>query len=296
MIGRGDRIQFLLTVAMLVFLASCDSGAPEAPAGSTSGDASVPTNEAQTSNAVEQPPREAPERQVVSDRLPYAEVDEELVYGHFVFPADMVDPLPGVIVIHERWGLDDRTRALADRIAAQGYVVLAVDLYGGKMASDASGASGMMAELDANPELANENIRQAYQFLADSGQAPKVGVLGWSLGGTWALNAALLLPDSLDAVVMFYGQISDNEEQLALLEAPLLGLFGSEDRGVTADSVAAFRAALEGLGKDYEIEVYPNAGHAFADPNAPNYNADVAEAAWARAIAFLGRHLSAGTH
>ena len=90
MVGRNDRIHFLLTVTMLVFLVSCDSGAPEAPADSTVRDAVAPTNDVQPSSAVDQPRREVPERQVVSDRLPYAEVDEELVYGHFVFPADMV--------------------------------------------------------------------------------------------------------------------------------------------------------------------------------------------------------------
>jgi carboxymethylenebutenolidase len=296
MIGRGDRIQYLVAAVTLVLLASCDSGSPEATVGAVAPDTTPSASAAPAGTAGGEPSGEVTEREVVSDRLPYAEVNDELVYGHFAFPADMVDPLPGVIVIHERWGLDERTRALADRVAGKGFVVLAVDLYGGKTAHDAPSARALMVERVENPEPANENIRQAYQFLVDSGQAPKIGVLGWSLGGTWALNAALLLPDSIDAAVVYYGQVSDNEERLAPLQAPLLGIFGAEDRGVTAETVAGFRAALENLGKEFEIEVYPNAGHSFADPGAPNYNAEAAEAAWTRTVAFLGEHLLAGAN
>jgi len=237
---------------------------------------------------------EQPERPVIAETLPYAEVDEQLQYGHFSFPADMVDALPGVIVIHERWGLDDRTRALADRIAGQGYVVLAVDLYGGMAAADAASARNLMVELVENPEPANSNLVQAHQFLVDSGQAPRIGVLGWSLGGSWALNAALLMPDSLDAAVIYYGQVTDNEERLRALTVPVLGLFGRDDRGVTMDSVKGFETALDNLGKEYELEIYTGVGHAFADPGALNYNREAAEEAWSRAVEFLDRHLLPG--
>lgn len=236
-----------------------------------------------------------PDRPVVAETLPYAEVDEQLVYGHFAFPADMVDPLPGLIVIHERWGLDDGVRAQADRLAAQGYVVLAVDLFGGKTATDIAAARPLMVQVIENAELANDNIRQAYQFLIDSGQSPAIGALGWSFGGGWALNTALLFPDDLDAAVIYYGQVTDNAERLKPLNVPILGLFGAKDRGVTSDSVKAFQAALEGLGKDFQIEMYPNAGHAFADPGAGTYNSEAAEQAWGRSIEFLGRHLVEST-
>jgi carboxymethylenebutenolidase len=237
---------------------------------------------------------EPPERPVIAETLPYAEVDEQLQYGHFSFPADMVDPLPGVIVIHERWGLDDRTRALADRIAGQGYVVLAVDLFGGAAATDAASARSLMVELVENPEMANSNLVQAHQFLIDSGQAPRIGVLGWSLGGSWALNAALLMPDSLDAAVIYYGQVTDNEARLRALTVPVLGLFGRDDRGVAMDSIEGFETALDNLGKEYELEIYPGVGHAFADPGAPTYNREAAEEAWLRTVEFLDRHLLPG--
>jgi len=233
----------------------------------------------------------APARPVVAETLPYAEVDEQLVYGHFAFPADMVDPLPGIIIIHERWGLDDGVRNLADRIAGQGFVVLAVDLYGGSTATDIADARDLMVRVLDNRQLANQNIRQAYNFLIESGQAPRIGSLGWSFGGGWALSAAALLPDELDAAVIYYGQVTENEEWLAPITAPVLGLFGAKDRGVTVAVVRSFEAAMERLDKDYEIEIYPDAGHAFADPGSSNYNAGAAKLAWTRMLEFLNTHL-----
>lgn len=282
------RVPALLAGTMCL-LAACDSGPRQesAPTGSEQ-PPSVdlpPTRPAETS-------QDEPERAVIAETLPYAEVDEQLIYGHFAFPADMIEPLPGVIVIHERWGLDDRTRALADRIAGHGYIVLAVDLYGGQTADDAAAARELMVGLLENPEPANSNLMQARQFLSESAESPSIGVLGWSLGGSWALNAALLMPDTLDAAVIYYGQVTGNEDHLQALNIPVLGLFGGNDRGVTAASVAEFEAALENLGKEFEMQVYPEAGHAFADPGAPNYNREAAEDAWSRTIAFLDRHLS----
>ena len=238
------------------------------------------------------PAETAPQRPVVAETLPYAEVDEELVYGHFVFPADMVDPLPGVIVIHEWWGLNDEVRAMADRIAAEGYVVLAVDLFGGSSTRSPADARQLMVNVVENPQLANENISQAYQFLVDSGQAPRIGALGWDFGGGWALNTAMLFPEDLDAVVIYYGQVTDNQARLEPVNVPILGLFGANDRGIPVAIVRNFEQALEILRKDYEIEIYAGVGHAFANPTGPNYNAAIAEQAWARALEFLSQHLS----
>jgi carboxymethylenebutenolidase len=128
--------------------------------------------------------------------------------------------------------------------------------------------------------------------LADSAQAPRIGSLGWCFGGGWSLNTALLFPDQLDASVIYYGQVTDSEERLAPLDVPILGLFGEKDNGITVDSVEGFEQALENLGKTYEIEIYANAEHAFANPSGNNYNAAVAELAWNRTIEFLELHLS----
>lgn len=235
-----------------------------------------------------------PQRDVVAETLAYAEVDDELVYGHFVFPSDMVDPLPGLIVVHEWWGLNDGVRAMADRLAAEGYIVLAVDLFGGKTAETPPAARELMLAALQKPQLAEENLRQAYEFIRDTGGAPQIGSLGWCFGGAWALNTALLFPDELDAAVIYYGQVPADEDRLAPLNVPILGLFAENDRGIPVESVTEFGQTLEALGKVYEIEIYPGVGHAFANPSGTSYDAEVAAQAWDRTVEFLRRHLSVG--
>ena len=283
------RLAIVLTMVVSVVTA-CDTGT--SPATPTESAGSPPPTGSGTASRTGDASGETEERPVVAESLPYAEVDDQLVHGHFAFPADMVDPLPGIIVIHERWGLDDRTRALADRLAGQGYVVLAVDLFGGQTASDVSDARNLMVQVVENPELANENIRQAYQFLSDSGQAPSIAALGWSFGGNWALNAAMLFPDELSAAVIYYGQVSNNEERLLPINVPILGLFGEQDKGVTIETVREFEQTLEALGKNYEIEIYAEAGHAFADPSSSNFKPEIAELAWEKVLSFLDFHLT----
>lgn len=236
--------------------------------------------------------REAPARPVISDaRLPYAEVGNELVYGYFSAPADVFEPLPALIVIHEWWGLNDNVRAMADRLAAEGYMVLAVDLYAGDTADTPEAARRLMLGVVENPEAAHENLRMAHDFLSKAG-APRIGSLGWCFGGAWSLNAAKLLGDDLDAAVVYYGQVTDDEEKLAGIEAPILGLFAADDRGIKVDSVNAFREALDRLRKPNEIHIYPGVGHAFANPTGRNYDAETAQDAWARTLDFLGRYMS----
>ena len=237
----------------------------------------------------------APAREVISDpRMAYAEVGDELVYGYFTAPADVAEPLPALILIHEWWGLNDNIRAMADQLAGQGYMVLAVDMYGGQVAGDPSEARQLMLEVVEEPELANDNIRAAYAFLETAG-APRIGALGWCFGGGWSLNTARLFPDDLDASVIFYGRVTADEEALRPVNAPILGLFGAEDTGIPVASVEAFRASLERLRKDYEIHIYPGVGHAFANPTGSNYDADAAKDAWNKTLEFLARHLSASS-
>lgn len=234
----------------------------------------------------------APTRAVISDpKMAYAEVRDELVYGYFSAPSDVFEPLPAIIVIHEWWGLNDNVRAMADRLAGEGYMVLAVDLYQGKTADSAAGARALMLQVVEDPEPAKENLRAAYAFLRTAG-APRIGSLGWCFGGGWSLGTAQLFPDDLDATVIYYGQVTDDEEKLRPIRSPILGLFAADDSGIKLESVEAFGAALERLRKDHEIHIYPGVGHAFANPTGTNYNAAAATDAWNKTLAFLGRHLS----
>jgi len=234
----------------------------------------------------------APARPVISERLPYAEIGDELVYGHFVFPADMVDPLSAIIVIHEWWGLNDNVRAMADRLAGEGYIVLAVDLFGGASTMSPELARQQMLKVVENPEAANQNLRMAHEFVSNTAGAPRVATLGWCFGGGWSLNAAMLFPDELDAAVIYYGQVTDDAERLRPISSPILGLFGAADAGIPVDSVERFKTALQKLRKNHEIHVYPGAEHAFANPTGSAYNASAAEDAWEKTLAFLKLHLA----
>jgi len=291
--GRG----LMLGLASLALLAAaCDSGSSDSEdvdKGAARANVDAMSREHADDTAAPSPAAQiAPRRAVVSERLPYAEVNDELVYGHFVFPTDMIDPLPAVIVIHEWWGLNDNVRAIADRLAGEGYIVLAIDLFAGETATNPEQARQQMLKVVENPERAAENIRGAYDFVGSTAGAPRIGSLGWCFGGGWSLNAAMLLPDKLDATVIYYGRLTDDEDKLRPITSPILGLFGAADKSITVESVQKFEAALERLRKSYEVHIYPGADHAFANPTGNAYNAAAAEDAWRRTLDFLDLHLA----
>jgi carboxymethylenebutenolidase len=297
-ISHPMRGLMLAITALPLLLSGCGGDDPGATAADKkAGRANVEAMSREHADDTSEPSAGAkfePRRPVVAERLPYAEVDDELVYGHFAFPEDMIEPLPAVIIIHEWWGLNDNIRSVAERLAGEGYIVLAIDLFGGNVADNPEAAKALMASVVENPGPANENIRQAYDFVSTTAGAPKTGSLGWCFGGGWSLNTAMLFPDDLDAVVIYYGQVTDDEDRLHDISAPILGLFGGKDRGIPVDSVKRFEAALERLRKQYEIHIYPDARHAFANPTGRAYDAEVADDAWRRTLEFLGTHLGAG--
>ena len=235
-----------------------------------------------------------PARPVISQTMAYTEYKNELVYGYFSAPADMFEPLPAVIMIHEWWGLNDNIRSMANRLAGEGYIVFAVDLFHGEVANTAGMARALMMEVIEDPEPSKENIRAAFEFVSITADAPRVGSIGWCFGGGWSLNTAQLFPEGLDAAVIYYGQVTADEDMLRPIGAPTPGLFGADDRTNKVESVEAFRDALQRLRKNHEIHVYPGVGHAFANPTGRNYEAESAEDAWRRTLEFLDLHLSIG--
>ena len=286
-----------VTLATMLLLAGCDKGDSAAPGAATEADRenveAMAREHAEDTTEASAGAQIAPQKAVISERLPYGEVADELVYGHFVFPADMIEPLPAVIVIHEWWGLNDNVRAMADRLAAEGYIVLAVDLYGGDVATTPDEARRRMSRVVENQDRASENIRQAYEFVSTTAGAPRIASLGWCFGGGWSLTTAMLFPDELDAAVIYYGQVTADEDALRPLNMPLLGLFGGADQGIPVASVNAFKDALGHLRKDHEVYIYPDAEHAFANPTGTAYKQDAAEDAWQKTLTFLGRTLVA---
>jgi carboxymethylenebutenolidase len=235
----------------------------------------------------------APAAEVVAGEVQYATVDGRPVTGYLARHEEGTGG-PALIVIHEWWGLNDNIRAMARRLAGEGYTALAVDLYRGQVADERDAAYQLMKATNAEPGIAEDNLRQADRFLREELDASAVASIGWCFGGAWSLNTALLMPDTLDAAVIYYGHLVDDAERLATLEMPILGLFGAEDQGIPVESVNRFSATLEELGKDATIIVYPGADHAFANPSGHNYQPEAAEAAWQETVAFLAEKLKGG--
>ena len=278
---------FVVIALSSLLLMGCSS---EQPGDSSSSQTNTASAQSSDNNRGELQAR-AQEREVTSESMAYAEVGDELVHGYFVAPADMFEPLPAVIMIHEWWGLNDDVRAKADQLAAAGYIVFAVDLFGGKTATTPSAARGLMLSVVEDPESASENLQSAYRFVSEIAGAPAVATLGWRFGGTWALNTALLLPDYIAAVVVYYAQVTADEEKLGPVSAAVLGLFAGDDSSVKRESVEAFRGALQGLRKDFDIQIYDGVRQGFANEDATNYDKNAADDAWQRTTEFLQLHL-----
>lgn len=208
--------------------------------------------------------------------------------GYFARPDDEKS-YPGVVMIHEWWGLNDHIKEQARQLAEQGYMVLAVDLYGGRVATSSAEAQLLTQAVSQNQSGATANLRAAVQYLRQR-DARKIASLGWCFGGGQSLQLALS-GESLDATVVYYGTLVNDQQQLSAITWPVLGIFGGEDQVVSTSSVAQFDAALTALGVDHEIHVYPGVGHAFANPSGDNYSSAEAQDAWTETLTFLQEKL-----
>jgi len=198
---------------------------------------------------------------------------------------------PGIIVIQEWWGVNDWVKEQTDRLASQGYVALAPDLYRGKVANDPNLAHELMRGLPDDRAMAD--LKGAFNELATRRDVdPKrIGVIGWCMGGGWALQLAMKEP-RLNAAVINYGHLATDPSAIANIRPAVLGNFGAEDRGIPAADVKAFETALKQTGHDVDVKIYEGAGHAFMNPNnKEGYVPAAAADAQARIDAFLKKHL-----
>ena len=197
---------------------------------------------------------------------------------------------PGVIVIHEWWGLNDWVKEQTQKIAEQGYVVLAVDLYRGKTATDPNEAHELMRGLPQ--DRAVRDMQAAFDYLsARKDVNGRIGSVGWCMGGGYSLQLAIHQPRLL-ACVVNYGALPTDPNDIQQIGAPVLGNFGGQDHGITPADVKAFQKSLTALGRYVDIKIYDDAGHAFENPNnQTGYKPADAADAWARTIAFLKKAL-----
>lgn len=216
-------------------------------------------------------------------------------HGYLARPAGGTGP--GVIVVQEWWGLTDHIAAVTDRLADEGFVALAPDLYGGRTTHDADEAGQLMAALPV--DRAARDLAGAVDFLLghEAVTCDAVGVVGFCMGGGFVLLLAAQAGDQVAAAVPFYGVFAGDEPDFSGLRAAVLGHFGEEDAFYPAASARALEQRIrEQSGAEVDFRFYP-AGHAFHNDEDPlgTYDEESARLAWSRTVEFLRSRLAAAT-
>lgn len=232
---------------------------------------------------------------------------EDVVYyqntsGYLVYPQntssqgnDTGPNLPGIVVIHEWWGLDDHIKNMADELANEGYAVLAVDLYNGEVATSPDQAMSLVSAVRDNQNESNSNMLAAVDYLKSlpNVDPSKIASVGWCFGGGQALQLALNAnpEDPMAATVLYYGNLVTDPQQLAKIKGPVLGIFGSEDQSIPVSEVRDFEEALNANNITNSIYIYEGVGHAFANPTGESFAPNELKDAWQKTIEFLSSNL-----
>jgi len=219
--------------------------------------------------------------------------------GYLVYPNQNQSgekaKLPAVILIHENKGLNDYIKESANLLAKNGYVVLAVDLFNGEVVTNNQERSGeLTGAIRENPDVAIQNMKAAVNYLKslDNVNPSKIASLGWCFGGQQSLQLAINSKDDpLAATIIYYGRLTNDTQAISNITSPVLGIFGGKDQSISVDSVMQFQKALNDTGVINEIHVYPNVGHAFANPSNDNYAPTETADAWKKTLDFLKRNL-----
>jgi carboxymethylenebutenolidase len=202
---------------------------------------------------------------------------------------------PAVVMIHENKGLNDNIKNMANLLAKEGYVILAVDLFNGEVTTDQKRASELTQSIRDNPDPAITNLKSAVKYLASlpNVNPDKIASLGWCFGGQQSLQLALNSEDHpLAATVIYYGRLVTEPETLSKIKWPVLGIFGDQDQSIPVTSVEQFEEALTKNGITNEIYIYKGVGHAFANPSGDNYAPNETKGAWHKTLSFLNKYLS----
>jgi carboxymethylenebutenolidase len=203
---------------------------------------------------------------------------------------------PGVVVLHAWWGLTEPFRQACDRLAAAGFIALAPDLYHGKTTDSVEEAEKLGAATDQHQEQWRGDIRGAVEYLRHHGAtSPADGrgsfaLLGFSLGGAYALDMSVTLAEEIAAVVVFYDTYPGLDYGRA--RAAYLCHYAEDDSFVSAEYVAKMERELRAAGRQVTVYSYPGTKHWFVEPNRPDaYDAAAAALAWERTLAFLNTEL-----
>ncbi len=259
---RGSKKILMLAVAAL-FASSIAAGAAAAASGQATAGAGGPKTET----------------------VEFKSGDQTI--GGFLATPGTPGKHPAMIVIHEWWGLNDWVKEQTEKLAGQGYVALAVDLYRGKTATNPEEAHELMRGLPQDRAI--KDLKAAFDYLEARPDVKKesIGAIGWCMGGGLAAQLAVHEP-RLRACVVNYGALPTDPGDIQNIGAPILGNFGADDKGITPADVKAFEQAMTKLKKFVNLKIYDNAGHGFENPNNTEaYRQEPATDAWNRTVMFL---------
>jgi carboxymethylenebutenolidase len=207
--------------------------------------------------------------------------------GGFLAAPDTPGKHPAMIVIQEWWGVNDWVKEQTEKLAGEGYVALAVDLYRGKTTTDPGEAHELMRGLPQDRAI--KDLKAAFDYLAarPDVKPESIGVIGWCMGGGLAIQLAVHEP-RIRACVVNYGALPTDPGDMQLIGAPILGNFGADDKGITPDDVKGFEKSMSKLRKVVSLKIYDHAGHGFENPNnTAAYRPEAAADAWGRTLVFL---------
>lgn len=221
------------------------------------------------------------------------QADERMISAYLAEPSH--DSGPGVLVLHAWWGLTEPFRRVCDRLAEAGFVALAPDLYHGKTTATVEEAQVLSTALDQDMERWRGDIMAAVQVLRQREMTRradgrhKLALIGFSLGGAYALDMSVTLSEEVAAVVTFYDSYPGLDYQRA--SAAYLCHFAEDDPFNPAGAAASMERELQVAGRPVAVHTYPGTQHWFFEENRPEYNAQAARLAWERTIAFLHEYL-----
>lgn len=222
-------------------------------------------------------------------QFPVGPTATDMISGFVAEPTTTVRH-PAVIVIHTWLGLTDWIKEQSQKLAEQGFVALAVDLYDGHVATDPVSAQELRTGL--KDPIAIRDLMAAYNYLYTRKDVDRdhIGVIGWDMGGGYALKLAMYQPH-LAACVVNYGTLPTDPTDIQQIIAPVLGNFGALDKGVLPADVELFEKTMKNISRRIDFKIYDGAGHGFANPEDKTYQPEAAADAWSRSVTFLNKSL-----
>ncbi|EKE12021.1 MAG: Dienelactone hydrolase family protein [uncultured bacterium] len=208
-------------------------------------------------------------------------------HGYLAWPKGK-ERYPGIVMIHDYWGLNEEIKQLAQRLAKNGYNVLVVDLFYGQVTSDPERAMKLIKTIGQSESL--KNMRAAASYLRAEFESERIASIGWGFGGSQSLQLGLS-GEKINGIVIYCGNVFSGKEFLKKLTCPVLGIFGERDELVSVGIVKEFEKSLKTLQIENEIYVYPGKGHSFANPLSSEFSPIDAKDAWEKTLAFLNRNL-----